>query len=148
MANGWPVSSARTRETRMLGVVPTKVTRPPTSEPKAIGISSADVGVPPRRATCTAIGRKMARAPTFFMKAERTVTPAVRAATRVPVVRSRGSRRRIARPIVPDLPTAALSTSAEATMTTTWSPKPAKAAPGGTTPAAIAVSRASSATRS
>ena len=148
MAKGWPVSSARTRETRMLGEVPTKVTRPPTSEPKAMGISSMDVDVPLRRATWTAIGRKIASAPMFFMKADRTVTPAVSVATRAPVVLSPGSRRRTTRPITPDLPTAALSTSAEATMTTTWSPKPAKALPGGTTPEAVAVSRPSSATRS
>ena len=132
----------------MLGEVPTRVTRPPTSEPKAMGISSMEGDVPPRRATWTATGRKMASAPMFFMKADRTVTPAVSAATRAPVVLSAGSRRRTARPIMPDLPTAALSTSAEATMTTTWSPKPAKALPGGTIPEAVAVSRASSATRS
>ena len=39
MPNGWPLSSARSRDTMMLGEVPTSVTMPPSSEPNAIGIS-------------------------------------------------------------------------------------------------------------
>ena len=47
--NGSPVSSPRRRETMMLGEVPTRVTMPPSSEPKAIGIRKArgrGVGAP------------------------------------------------------------------------------------------------------
>jgi hypothetical protein len=36
-----------------------------------MGISSLDTGVPLRRATWTAIGRKIARAPMFFLKEDR-----------------------------------------------------------------------------
>ena len=38
MPNGSPSSSSRTRDTMMLGEVPTSVTMPPSSEPNAIGI--------------------------------------------------------------------------------------------------------------
>ena len=51
MRKGAPRISSRTRETMILGEVPTRVTMPPRSDPKAIGISSAEGGVPVRRAS-------------------------------------------------------------------------------------------------
>ena len=46
----------------MLGEVPTSVTIPPISEPKAMGISMKDRGVPVRRDSCAATGISMASA--------------------------------------------------------------------------------------
>ena len=45
MPKGSPSSSSRTRDTMMLGEVPTSVTMPPSSEPNAIGMSKLDGGV-------------------------------------------------------------------------------------------------------
>ncbi len=61
-------------EMRRLGEVPMSVTRPPTSEPKDSGIRSSDDDRPLRWASWIATGRKIARAPIFFMKAESAVT--------------------------------------------------------------------------
>ncbi len=60
MPKGLPVRSARTFETITFGDVPTSVTMPPISEAEAIGISSAEGGVPLRRESCRAMGMKMA----------------------------------------------------------------------------------------
>jgi hypothetical protein len=146
--NGAPSNSVRIRETRMLGDVPIRVTSPPISDPKAMGISSLDTGVPLRRATWTAIGRKIARAPMFFMKEDRTVTLKVSTATCRPVLRINGSRSRITLPIRSDLLTAELRISTEAIRTTTGSPKPTKARSIDTTPRVTATRSPSSATKS
>ena len=42
MPNGLPAMSSRIRETMMFGDVPTSVTSPPSSAPKAIGISETE----------------------------------------------------------------------------------------------------------
>ena len=63
----------------MLGVpgeVPTSVTMPPKSEPKAMGIRKLEGGVFARRAIWNATGIIIASAPIFFTKADRTVTDA------------------------------------------------------------------------
>ncbi len=72
--NGLPVISSRTRETMMLGEVPISVTMPPSSEPNAIGINSADTGLSFLRASWNAIGIIIASAPMFFTNADRMVT--------------------------------------------------------------------------
>ena len=56
MPKGSPSSSSRTRDTMMLGEVPTRVTMPPSSEPKAIGMRKLDGGVLVRRAIWNATG--------------------------------------------------------------------------------------------
>jgi hypothetical protein len=71
---GSPVISPRMRDTMMLGEVPTRVTIPPSREPKAMGIRSREGEVPVRRAIWKATGIIMASAPMFFTKAESTVT--------------------------------------------------------------------------
>ena len=76
MPNGSPSSSSRTRDTMMLGEVPTRVTMPPSSEPKAIGIRKLEGGVLVRRAIWNATGIIIASAPMFFTKADSTVTTA------------------------------------------------------------------------
>ena len=74
MRNGSPTSSSRMRETMMFGEVPISVIVPPSSEPKAIGISRQEGEVPVRRASWKATGISMASAPMFLTKAESTVT--------------------------------------------------------------------------
>ena len=58
----------------MLGEVPTRVTMPPSSEPKAIGMRKLEGGVLVRRAIWNATGIIIASAPIFFTKADSTVT--------------------------------------------------------------------------
>ena len=65
---------ARTRETMMFGEVPISVIRPPSSEPKAIGIRKTEGDTPERRANWKAIGIMIASAPMFLTKADSTVT--------------------------------------------------------------------------
>ena len=132
----------------MFGEVPTSVTMPPSSEPNAIGISREDGEVPVRRASWKATGISIASAPIFLTKAESSVTEPTRATIcRVMVVRY-GPSKRTARSTTPERATAALTTSALATMMTMSSLKPVKALLGGTMPTATEASRASTATRS
>ena len=79
MRNGSPRISSRTRDTMMLGEVPTSVTMPPSSEPNDIGISNDDGEVPVRRASWKATGISIASAPIFLTKAESKVTEPTRA---------------------------------------------------------------------
>ena len=65
----------------MLGEVPTSVIRPPSSEPKAIGISRQEGDVPVRRASWNATGIKIASAPMFLTKADSSVTDATSTST-------------------------------------------------------------------
>ena len=74
MPKGSPSSSSLTRDTMMLGEVPTRVTMPPSSEPKAIGMRKLEGGVLVRRAIWNATGIIIASAPMFFTKADSTVT--------------------------------------------------------------------------
>ena len=79
MWNGSPSICSRTRDTMMLGEVPTRVTMPPSSAPNDIGISRDDGEVPVRRASWKATGISIASAPIFLTKAESTVTEPTRA---------------------------------------------------------------------
>ena len=74
IVKGLPNMSALTLAMMMLGEVPTSVTRPPTSEAAAIGISSEEGEVLWRRASWSAIGMKIASAPTFFVAIESSST--------------------------------------------------------------------------
>src|SRR4051812_15798557 len=56
MPKGCPVISAPRRETMMLGEVPTRVIRPPKSDPKAIGIRKHEGEAFDRRAIWNATG--------------------------------------------------------------------------------------------
>jgi hypothetical protein len=148
MPKGWPSSSARMRETMMLGEVPTSVISPPSSEPKAIGMRRLDTGVPLRRATWSAIGMKIARAPMFLTIADRKVTAPVSTTTCAQGVVMRALSGRIRDSTTPERPIPALTTRAEPTMMTMSSEKPWKASFGLTMPTATEASRASSPTRS
>ena len=77
--------SSRTRETMMLGDVPTSVTMPPSSAANDIGISSAETGLLLRRASWNATGISIANAPMFFTKAESSATVPDSAITCAPV---------------------------------------------------------------
>ena len=100
------------RETMTLGEVPIRVIRPPSSEPKAIGISRLDGEVPVRRASWNAIGIMIARAPTFLTKADSSVTtPTSTRICRCTVTRC-GASGAINRSAMPDLATAALTSRA------------------------------------
>ena len=70
----------------MFGDVPIRVTIPPSSEPKAIGIRKLDGVLLFLRATKKATGISMARAPMFFTKPESTVTVPTSTATWTVVV--------------------------------------------------------------
>src|SRR6185437_2441535 len=52
------------------GEVPTRVTRPPSRDAKDIGIKSRDGDVPVRLAVCSAMGMRIASAPTFLVAME------------------------------------------------------------------------------
>ena len=148
IVNGSPTMSSRMRDTMMLGEVPTSVASPPSSDPKDRGISRREAGLPVRREIWNAIGMKIARAPIFFMKADSTVTTLTRMPTCELVVFMCGMKGRIISSTMPERPTAALTTRADATMITMSSLNPVKALSGGTMPQAIAASRAPSATTS
>ena len=77
------------RDTMTLGEVPISVIVPPSSEPKAIGISRQEGDVPVRRASWKATGISMASAPMFLTKAESSVT----APTSTMTMRGRGEVR-------------------------------------------------------
>lgn len=57
-----------------LGGVPIKVINPPSKDAKAKGIKSSDGLRLAFFANPIAIGRKMAKAPTLFMKADKAIT--------------------------------------------------------------------------
>ena len=127
IVKGLPRMSARTLETMMLGEVPTSVTRPPVSDAKAIGISNAEGEVLWRRATCMAIGMKIASAPTFLVTIDRTSTQPASAGTWMAVVRRRGNIGRIMASTTPERAMPLLTTSAAPTMMMISSEKPSKA---------------------
>ncbi len=122
-----PVSSWRTRETTMLGEVPTWVISPPISEPKAIGIRKTEGVTPERRANWKATGIMIASAPIFLMKAERTVTVITSSASCARTDEILGRNRWIAASTMPERATPALTMSALPTMMTISSLKPSKA---------------------
>ena len=132
----------------MFGDVPMSVMMPPSSEPDASGIRTRDAGFSVRRATCSAIGMKIASAPMFFMNADRAVTAETSTATCMLLVRIRGTSGFIRVSTRPDRPIAALTTRAEPTMMTMSSLKPRNASSGLTMPQTTEVSNASRATRS
>jgi hypothetical protein len=130
------------------GDVPTSVIRPPRSEPKDSGMRSCEGEVPERFANCSATGISIASAPTFLMNVESTMTANTSTKTCERVVLRYGASGRITISVMPDLATAALTTSAEATMITTSSLKPEKASLGGTIPQKTEATSASIATTS
>ena len=132
----------------MLGEVPTSVTIPPISEPKAMGISMKDRGVPVRRDSCAATGISMASAPTFLVIIDRTVTAETSTVTCACAPLRLRSSGRIAVSTAPERATAAETRRAAATMITTSSPKPEKASSAGMMPIRTPVSSARRATRS
>ena len=148
MRNGSPVICSRICDTMMLGDVPIRVMSPPSSEPKASGISTRDGGFSVLRATWSAIGMKIATAPIFLMKAESAVTADASTATCIPLVVIFGTNGFISVSISPERPIAALTTRAEPMMMTMSLLKPRKACAAGTMPQATDASRAKSATRS
>ncbi len=148
MAKGWPVMSCRIFETMMLGEVPTRVTRPPISEPKAIGIRSWETDVPFLRETCAAIGMNMASAPTFFVTIDKSVTAPTSTKTCRRAVRICGINGRMMSSTTPERAIAALTRSAATTITTTSSANPEKALFTGTMPVRTPASSPSSAIRS
>src|SRR4051794_10600310 len=102
MWNGWPVISCRTRLTMMLGEVPTRVIRPPSSEPKDIGIRKQEGEVPERFDIWKAAGIIMASAPIFLTSADRKVTEPTRTSNCEPVRLIPLDSRAIAASITPD----------------------------------------------
>ena len=136
------------RETTIFGEVPTRVIVPPSSAPNDIGISSEEGEVFVRRASWKATGISIASAPIFLTKADIRVTAPVSAITCCVGETSSEPSARIGRSMTPERATAALTTSAEATMMTISSPNPLKAFSGGTMPATTAVSSVTMATRS
>ncbi len=132
----------------MLGEVPTSVTRPPSSEAKAMGISSAEGGVPVRRASWSATGIRIASAPTFFVTMESTSTDPAMTVTCACTVLSLGSTGRITLSTAPERAMASLTTRAAAMMMTISFANPSNARAGGTTPIRMPMSSAASATRS
>jgi hypothetical protein len=134
MPNGSPVISSRTRLTMMLGEVPTRVMRPPSSEPNAIGISMQEGEVRERFAIWKAAGISMASAPIFFTIAGEEGDRA----DEDDELRAHASKPPVTRPsaasTMPERATAALITSADATMMTMSSAKPEKALSAGTMP--------------
>ncbi len=132
----------------MLVEVPTRVTRPPSREAVAIGISSREVAVPVLRDSCWAIGIRIAKAPTFLVAIDRTAVAAVRTGTWVRSLFNRESTGRITSSTMPLRAKAELTTRAAAMITTTSLLKPSKACWAGTTPTNTAVSSAPIETRS
>ncbi len=148
MPKGLPVRSARTFETITFGDVPTSVTMPPMSEAEAIGMSSDEGVVPLRRATCSAIGMKMASAPTFFVTIDRRRTPATRIGTWRTGLVMYGMSGRIRVSTAPERAMATERTRADPTIITMSSENPKKALSAGTSPTAMPTARAVRATRS
>ena len=148
MANGSPVISWRTRETRMFGDVPTSVTMPPSSEPNAIGIRSIEGEVSFFRASWNATGISIASAPMFFTNPESKATVPVSTITCAPVFVSQGASGLSKRSTIPERATAALTTSALAMIAMMSSENPENALSAGTKPISTATSRVTIATRS
>src|SRR3954454_2260184 len=114
----------------MLGEVPTRVMRPPSSEPNDIGIRKQDGDAFDFFAIRKATGIIIASAPIFLTIAERKVTEPTRTNSCEPTRVIPLVRRVIAASPAPDRPTAAEMTRAEATMMTISSEKPVNAAFG------------------
>ncbi len=132
----------------MFGEVPIIVARPPSNEPNDSGISSWEGGVRLRLPICRAIGRKMASAPTFLMKADKKVTVDTMTGTcTLRFLRWRAIGR-ISLSTTPERLIAALTTRTEPTMMTMSSLKPLKARSSGTMPTITAANSDVTATRS
>ncbi len=122
------------------------MTRPPSIEADAIGISSADGAVLMRQASCSTTGMKIASAPRFLVAIDSSITDST--STGTCTVRRHGVICRIAASMRPDLAMAALTAKAAAMMMTTSSKKPFKVLRAGTTPIATPTTRAAMATKS
>ena len=148
MANGWPASSWRSSETMMLGDVPMSVMSPPNNEPNAIGMRNTDGDTLERFAIWNATGSIMASAPMFFTNADSTVTTVTSRMSCARTEEMRGPSGLQCASMRRDRVTAALTSSAAATMTRMSLLNPENAWSNGTTPTRIAASSASPATRS
>lgn len=118
----------------MLGEVPTRVTSPPKSEAKDIGISRRDGAVPVRRGARRATGIMMVRAPTFLVAIDSGATAATTAgtwSTRSSAAPAPGLTGGSTSPLRTQ---AALTTSSIAMIATTSLLKPSKALAAGTMP--------------
>ena len=134
MPNGSPTISSRTRDTMMLGEVPTSVTMPPSSEPNAIGIRSADgeLFVPARELERD---RHQHRERADVLHEGREHRDGADQHDDLDGVCVRyGAIGRMTRSITPERATAALTSSAQATMMTMSSEKPENALSCGTMP--------------
>ncbi len=148
MRKGLPSDSSRTWLTMMLVEVPTSVTRPPSSDMKLIGISSAETELRSDRPSLSAVGIRIAIAPTFLVIIDRiAVAPAITGTCTLNDF-SRDTSGRIDASNTPDRAIAALTTRAEAITTTTSLVKPVKACLAGTTPTIIPISSATTEIRS
>ena len=132
----------------MLGGVPIRVISPPRIEPKESGMRSRAAERLALAADCRATGIIRARAPTLFMKADSTAATPDKAATCPWGEAAAGVTARRTKSTAPEAVRARLITSTAATVITAGWPKPAKASPAGTSPAATAAKRASMATMS
>src|SRR5579859_8288888 len=111
----------------MFGDVPTRVTSPPRSEAKDIGMSRLEGEVLVRRAVCRAMGISMARAPTFLVAIDRIAVATTNTGTWLLAVFRRGVIGRRTASITPDRAKPALTTRAQAMIRTTSLEKPSKA---------------------
>ena len=148
IANASPEASARKVAITMLGGVPTSVTRPPSNDANASGMSTAEGLLPALLATRMAVGIRTDSTPTLFMNAESpAANPVVAAIWRVYVLPALDSQW-ASTSTAPEFWRPRLTTSTAATVTTAGWPNPANASSPGTTSKSTSVSSATSATAS
>ena len=117
--------------TRMLGGVPMRVFRPPSSAAKARGISSREGGRPVRRAMSTTTGSISAATPMSFIKPDSTPTTSmIKAMSRASLSPARRNTGRPIRPATPVRASPALRISTAHTVTTARLAKPDSASAG------------------
>ena len=146
--NGLPTASSRTWLTMMLVEVPTSVTKPPSSDMNAMGIRSDAGEVLVLRASRSAVGIRIARAPTFLVGIDNRAVAPARTGTCTAAVFNRDSKGFSNSSITPERDTAAETIRAQAMITTTSLVKPPKAAFAGTIPDSTPASSAHNATMS
>ncbi len=132
----------------MLGGVPMTVISPPSSEPKASGISISRGSRCVFAATCSATGSMSASAPMLFMKPEMDATTAVIAPICSDGPSSSVDIRLTIQLRRPEFCSVRVMTRMAATVMTAGWPKPEKASSPGTMPASTTAVSARSATTS
>ncbi len=145
---GPPSSPARKPATMRLGGVPISVVMPPRMVPKASGISTWPGGSFRRCASLMATGISRAMAPTLFMKADSSAPTPISAARLSTGPALSGRARRASTSTAPEVCSARLMMSMQATVITAGWPKPWKACAGSTSPVRTQASSALTATRS